>query len=69
VQVAELMALQRSNILDVDDNTYPIILRYRDFSLERHETYPHSSEQCVAYQSNVAMYEYSEQCNRTKAML
>jgi hypothetical protein len=38
------MAFQHSKVLDVDDDTYPIISRYRDFSLERHETYPYSSE-------------------------
>jgi hypothetical protein len=55
VRVVELTAFQRSKILDVDDDTYPIISGYRDFILEQHETYPHSSEQYVAYQSNVAM--------------
>jgi hypothetical protein len=55
VQVAELRAIQRTKVLDIDDNTYPIISHYRDFSLEQYETYPHSSEQCVAYQNNVAM--------------
>jgi hypothetical protein len=44
VRVAELAAFQRSKILDVDDDTYPIISCYRDFSLERHEAYRHSSE-------------------------
>jgi hypothetical protein len=31
-------------VLDVDDDTYPIISRYRDFSLKRHEAYRHLSE-------------------------
>jgi hypothetical protein len=44
VRVTELTTFQCSKILDVDDNTCPIISCYRDFSLERHETYPHSSE-------------------------
>jgi hypothetical protein len=44
VRVAELTAFQRSMVLDVDDDTYPIISRYRDFSLKRHEAYRHSSE-------------------------
>jgi hypothetical protein len=44
VWVAELMAFQRSKVLDIDDDTYPIISCYRDFSLERHEAYRHSSE-------------------------
>jgi hypothetical protein len=44
VRVAELTALQRSKVLDIDDDTYPIISRYRDFSLESHETYRHLSE-------------------------
>jgi hypothetical protein len=55
VQVAELIAFQRSKVLDIDDDMYQIISCYRDVILEWHETYPHSSEQCVAYQSNVAM--------------
>jgi hypothetical protein len=33
VWVAELISFQRSKVLDVDDNMYPIISRYRDFSL------------------------------------
>jgi hypothetical protein len=44
VRVAELISFQRSKVLDIDDNTYPIISRYRDFSLEQQETYPHASE-------------------------
>jgi hypothetical protein len=44
VRVAELMAFQCSKVLDVDDDTYPIISCYRDFSLERHEAYRHPSE-------------------------
>jgi hypothetical protein len=44
VRVAELTSFQRSKVLDIDDDTYPIISRYRDFSLELHETYPHSGE-------------------------
>jgi hypothetical protein len=44
MRVAELTAFQRSKILDVDDDTYPIISYYRYFSLERHETNRHSSE-------------------------
>jgi hypothetical protein len=44
VRVAELMAFQCSKVLDIVDNTYPIISRYKDFSLERHEAYRHSSE-------------------------
>jgi hypothetical protein len=31
-------------ILDVDDDTYPIISHYRDFSLESHDAYRHLSE-------------------------
>jgi hypothetical protein len=42
--VAELIAFQRSKVLDIDDDTYPTISHYRDFSLERHEAYRHSSE-------------------------
>jgi hypothetical protein len=44
VRVAELTAFQRSKVLEVDDDTYPIISLYRDFSLKRHEAYRHSSE-------------------------
>jgi hypothetical protein len=55
VWVIELTTFQCSKVLDVDDDTYPIISHYRDFNLERLETYPHSSVQCVAYLSNVAM--------------
>jgi hypothetical protein len=44
VRVAELTAFQRSKVLDVDDDTYPIISRYRYFSVKRHETNRHSSE-------------------------
>jgi hypothetical protein len=44
VQVLELTAFQCSKVLDVDDDMYPIISSYRDFSLERHEAYRHSSE-------------------------
>ncbi len=44
VQVAELTAFQRSKVLDVDDETYPIISCYRYFSLKRHKTNRHSSE-------------------------
>jgi hypothetical protein len=44
VCVAELTAFQCSKVLDVDDDTYPIISRYRDFSLKRHEAHRHSSE-------------------------
>jgi hypothetical protein len=44
VRVAELTAFQCSKVLDVYDDTYPIISRYRYFSLERHETSRHSSE-------------------------
>jgi hypothetical protein len=38
------MAFQCSKVLDVDDDTYPIVSRYGDFILERHEAYRHSSE-------------------------
>jgi hypothetical protein len=38
------MVFQCSKVLNIDDDTYPIISCYRDFNLERHETYPHSSE-------------------------
>jgi hypothetical protein len=41
--VAELMAFQHSKVLDIDDDTYPIISCYRDFSLKRLEAYRHSS--------------------------
>jgi hypothetical protein len=44
VRVVELTAFQCSKVHDVDDGTYPIISRYKDFSLERHEAYRHSSE-------------------------
>jgi hypothetical protein len=44
VRVAELTVFQHSKVLDIDDNVYPIISYYIDFSLERHETYRHSSE-------------------------
>jgi hypothetical protein len=44
VWVAELTTFQCSKVLDIDDVTYPIISHYRDFSLERHEAYTHSSE-------------------------
>jgi hypothetical protein len=44
VRVAELTAFQRSKVLDVDDDTYPIISRYRYFNVKRHETNRHSSE-------------------------
>jgi hypothetical protein len=44
VRVAELKDFQCSDVLDVDDDMYPIISRYKDFSLERHEAYRHSSE-------------------------
>jgi hypothetical protein len=44
VRVAELMAFQCSKVLDVDNDTYPIISRYRYFNLKRHETNRHSSE-------------------------
>jgi hypothetical protein len=44
VWVVELTALQRSKVLDIDDDTYPIVSCYRDFSLERHEVYRHLSE-------------------------
>jgi hypothetical protein len=44
VQIAELMTFQHSKVLDIDDDTYPIISCYRDFSIERHEAYRHSSE-------------------------
>jgi hypothetical protein len=33
-----LMAFQCSKVLNVDDNMYPMISRYSDFSIERHET-------------------------------
>jgi hypothetical protein len=42
--VAELMAFQHSKVLDIDDDTYPIISRYRYFSLKRHGRNRHSSE-------------------------
>jgi hypothetical protein len=42
--VEELTALQQTKVLDIDDDTYPIISRYRYFSLKRHETNRHSSE-------------------------
>jgi hypothetical protein len=38
------VSLQCSKVLDIDDNTYPIISHYRYFSIERHEAYRHSSE-------------------------
>jgi hypothetical protein len=38
MRVAKLTAFQCSKVLDADDDTYPIISRYRYFSLERHET-------------------------------
>jgi hypothetical protein len=44
VWVTELTAFQHSKVLDVDDDTYPIISRYREFNLERLEAYRHSSE-------------------------
>jgi hypothetical protein len=44
VQAAKLMAFQCYKVLDIDDDTYPIISRYRYFSLKRHETNRHSSE-------------------------
>jgi hypothetical protein len=44
MRVVELKAFQRSKILDVDDDTYPIISSYRYFSLERQEINRHSSE-------------------------
>jgi hypothetical protein len=44
VWVAELTAFQHTKVLDVDDNTYPIISRYKDFRLKKNETYRHSSE-------------------------
>jgi hypothetical protein len=44
VRVAELMALQHSKVLDVDENMYSIISCYRDFSLEKHEADTHSRE-------------------------
>jgi hypothetical protein len=44
VWVAELIAFQCSKVLNVDEDTYPIISHYIYFSLERHETKRHSSE-------------------------
>jgi hypothetical protein len=44
VRVVELMAFQRSKILDIDDDTYTIISHYRDFSLESFKAYRHLSE-------------------------
>jgi hypothetical protein len=44
VRVAELTAFQHSKVLDIDDDIYPIISCYREFSLERHEAYRHLSE-------------------------
>ena len=44
VWVAELMAFQCSKVLNIDEDTYPIISHYIYFSLERHETKRHSSE-------------------------
>jgi hypothetical protein len=44
VRVVELMTFQHFKVLDVDDDTYPIISRYRDFSFERPEAYRHLSE-------------------------
>jgi hypothetical protein len=44
VRVAELTVFQYSRFLDVNDDMYPIILRYRDLSLKRHEAYRYSSE-------------------------
>jgi hypothetical protein len=44
MQVAELTVFQHSKVLNVDDDTYPIISRYRDFNLKRNEAYRHSSE-------------------------
>jgi hypothetical protein len=38
------MAFQLSKVLNVDDDTYPIISCYKGFNLERHEAYGHSSE-------------------------
>jgi hypothetical protein len=49
MRIAELTTFQRSKVLDVGDDTYPIISRYRDFILERHETYRYSSEQCFVW--------------------
>jgi hypothetical protein len=43
VQVVELMAFQWSKVLDVDDDTYPIMSHYRDFNLER-QAYRHLNE-------------------------
>jgi hypothetical protein len=43
VLVAELTPFQCSKVLDIDDDTYPIISRYRDFCLGRHEAYRHLS--------------------------
>jgi hypothetical protein len=44
VRVVELMTFQCSKVLEVDDDTYPIISYYRYFILERHETNRHLSE-------------------------
>jgi hypothetical protein len=44
VWLAELTAFQRSKVLDIDDDTYPIKTHYRYFCLERHETNRHLSQ-------------------------
>jgi hypothetical protein len=44
VWVVELTSFQCSKVLDVYDDTYPIISCYRDFSIKKHEAYRHSSE-------------------------
>jgi hypothetical protein len=44
VRVAELTTFQHSEVLDVDDDMYPIISRYRYFNLKRHGTNRHLSE-------------------------
>jgi hypothetical protein len=44
VRVTGLMAFQCSKVLNVDGDMYPIISHYRDFGLEWHEAYRHSSE-------------------------
>jgi predicted nucleic-acid-binding Zn-ribbon protein len=46
--VAELTAFQRSKVFDIDDDTYLVMSCYKYFSLKCHETYAHSSEQCVS---------------------
>jgi hypothetical protein len=66
VRVAELRAFQHSKVLDVDDETYSIISRYIDFSLERHEVYIHLSE-LVSESIQMNQCSISKQCSIPKA--